>query len=113
MNIPFVKFTPIRFTPKERQYAGIECGGVFIELVPLVQKDHDEFSAVQLGLTMAGVLHSLYPNEWKPEALKKFLCHDAAYQAVLDGMNYQEVEKTWKADLEGFNQRRRRFLLYP
>src|SRR5262245_8014871 len=29
-GLPGVRFVPTRFTPRERQYAGQECGGVFI-----------------------------------------------------------------------------------
>ena len=40
-----LSFTPIRFTPKERQYAGKECGGVFIAIT-----DRDAFEPVRLGV---------------------------------------------------------------
>ena len=107
-RLPGVRFVPIRFTPRERQYAGQECGGVFIRITSAA-----DFHPVVLGVGMAGVLHGLYPKDWKPDALKKFLCDDAAYQAILDGLGPREVEAVWKDELAGFLQVRSKYLLYP
>ena len=107
LGLPGVRFTPTRFTPKERQYAGQDCGGVTIRIT----NDRD-FKPVALGVGMAGVLHGLYSKEWQPDALKKFLCDDRAYQAILDGLGPRAVEAVWKDELDEFVRLRGRYLLY-
>jgi len=106
-NIPGVRFTPIRFTPKERQYAGKECGGVYIAIT-----DRLTFEPVTLGVAMAGVLHGLYPKDWKADELLKFIADEASYRAILDGQGYRDVEAVWKDELDEFIRVRRQYLLY-
>jgi uncharacterized protein YbbC (DUF1343 family)/CubicO group peptidase (beta-lactamase class C family) len=104
---PGVRFVPIRFTPTERQYAGQECGGVSISIT-----DRDRFEPVALGIGMARVLRSLYPNEWKPDGFLRMLADEAAYRALLDGRTVREIEAVWQSELADFLQVRAKYLLY-
>ena len=63
---------PIRFTPRERQYGGRECGGVQIAI-----DDWGAFEPLTLGIGLAAVLHELYPKDWEPAGLLKLLAHRA------------------------------------
>ena len=92
-----VRFVPIRFTPEERQYAGKECGGVYIAIT-----DRDRLEPVSLGIGMASVLRAKYPDEWKPEGFLRMLADQAAYQAVIDGREPRDIEATWKGELDEF-----------
>jgi uncharacterized protein YbbC (DUF1343 family)/CubicO group peptidase (beta-lactamase class C family) len=105
--IPGVRFTPIRFTPRERQHAGKPCGGVYIAIT-----DRSAFEPVTLGVTMAGVLHGLFPKDWEPDGFLKMLADEAAYRAVLDGLSPREVEQTWADELNAFRTVRARYLIY-
>ncbi len=106
-KVPGVRFTPIRFTPKERQFAGEECGGVQIAVT-----DWAVFDPVRLGVTFALALRKAYPKDWKPEALMKLLTHQATYQAILDGRDPVEIEQSWKTDLDAFKATRAKYLIY-
>lgn len=107
LALPGVRFVPVRFTPKERQYAGKACGGVFITIT-----DRDLFEPVGVGVGMACVLRATYPDEWKPDGFLKMLADEAAYQALLKGRGLREIEATWKAELDGFVRLREGYLLY-
>jgi uncharacterized protein YbbC (DUF1343 family) len=107
LGLPGIRFVPVKFTPKERQYAGKECGGVFIALT-----DRDRFEPISLGIGMAHVLRTKYRDDWKPEGFLKMLADRAAYQAVLDGKPPGEVEAVWKEELARFLEVRRKYLLY-
>ena len=63
-GVPGVRFVPIRFTPRERQYAGGACGGVQI-----IVDDWSRFDPLRLGIRLAVQLRALYPREWEPEGL--------------------------------------------
>ncbi len=106
-GLPGVRFTPVRFTPTERQYAEEECGGVYIMIT-----DRDAFDPLALGIEMAAVLQRLYPEEWQPDGFLKMLADRGAYQALLDGKSASEIRATWEAELNAFRQRRQPFLIY-
>jgi len=107
LNLPGVRFLPVRFTPKERQYAGKECGGVFIMVT-----DRDVFEPVGLGVGMARVLRATYRGKWEPEGFLKMLADDAAYRAVLDGKTVGSVESVWRGELDAFLKVRENYLIY-
>ena len=106
-GLPGVRFVPVQFTPSERQYAGQECGGVFIQII-----DRSTFEPISLGIELAVSLRRLYPNEWQPEGLLKLLTDRAAYQAIFDGKPRGEVEETWISELKEFEKLRAAYLIY-
>ncbi len=106
-KIPGARFLPIEFVPKERQYAGARCGGVYI-----VIDDWSRFDPLRLGIAMASRLHALYPDSWKPEGLLKLLCHRATYEKILAGKPVSTIMVQWESDLARFRQIRQRYLIY-
>lgn len=107
LKLPGVRFLPVRFTPKERQYSGKECGGVYVAIT-----DWATFEPLKLGIGMAVTLRSLYPKQWEPEGFSKFIADRATYQALLDGRSVQEIEALWEKELKEFQEIRARYLLY-
>jgi uncharacterized protein YbbC (DUF1343 family) len=106
-RIPGVRFSPVRFTPKERQYAGKSCGGVYIAIT-----DRSVFEPVGLGVALASTLRALYPRDWQPDGFLKMLADEAAYKAVLDGLGYNRVKEVWQKELAGFREVRAKYLIY-
>ena len=107
LRLPGVRFVPIRFTPRERQYAGRECGGVQIAI-----DDWRTFEPLALGVGLAVVLHELYPKEWEPAGLLKLLADRATYDAVLAGRDVAAIVALWRSELEEFREIRSRYLIY-
>jgi uncharacterized protein YbbC (DUF1343 family) len=107
LGLPGVRSVPVRFTPKERQYAGQECGGVYLMIT-----DRSAFEPLALGVGLAHVLRTKYPDDWKPEGFLKMLADRASYQALLDGKSPREVEAVWKPELEDFLRVREKYLIY-
>ena len=108
LDLPGVRFVPVRFTPKERQYKGEDCGGVYIAV-----NERDRIEPVAVGLGLAHVLRVAYRDDWKPEGFLKMLANNAAYQAVLDGKSPAEVAEVARPALDDFRRLRQSFLLYP
>jgi uncharacterized protein YbbC (DUF1343 family)/CubicO group peptidase (beta-lactamase class C family) len=102
-----VRFTPIRFTPTERQYSGTECGGVYIQIT-----DRDTFDPIPLGIELAATLRRLHPDQWKPDGFLKMLADQAAYQALLDGKPRAEIMETSRKELDEFLAVREKYLIY-
>jgi len=102
-----VRFVPNEFIPKERQFSGENCKGVQIFIT-----DRDQFDPVALGIELASVLRDLYPDQWKPDNLLKFIADRAAYDALVKGERSQAIMDLWKSELEEFRAIRSRYLLY-
>jgi SSS family transporter len=106
-GVPGVRFVPIRFTPRERQHAGTECGGVQIAIT-----DWSRFEPLSLGITLALVLRDLYPDRWQPEGMLKLIADRATYQALLAGRDAAGIMALWQPELAEFLAVRSRYLIY-
>jgi len=107
LALPGVRFVPVRFTPKERQYAGQECQGVNIALT-----DWATFEPVDLGIAMAVTLRKLYPRQWEPAGFLRMLADRDAHEALLNGGNLAAIKATWEGELAEFAKVRAKYLLY-
>ena len=102
-----VRFVPIRFTPVDSVFKGQSCAGVSILLT-----DRERCQVVNIGLTMAKVLHQLYPQQFGLEKMDRLLGHRATLDAIRAGKSLTEIRALWTADLATFQKRREPFLLY-
>lgn len=106
-GLPGVRFVPIHFTPRERQYAGRECGGVQIAI-----DDWHVFEPLKLGIGLAVVLQKLYPREWEPAGLLNLLADRATYDAILEGRDVAAIAALWESELAEFRRVRAHYLIY-
>ncbi len=106
-ELPGVSFVPIRFTPTYSVHKGTNCGGVYIML-----NDRDRCNVVDVGLQMAKTLYRLYPNDFKPDKIKHLLLHQPTLDAVKTDKPLGEIRAEWKTELDEFQKRREKFLIY-
>jgi uncharacterized protein YbbC (DUF1343 family)/CubicO group peptidase (beta-lactamase class C family) len=102
-----VRFVPIRFTPKERQFVGKECGGVQILVT-----DWSTFDPIDTGVGIAVVLRKLYPKDWQPAGFLRMLADRDAYEALIRGKSLSQIQATWQSQLAEFKTIRAKYLLY-
>lgn len=107
LALPGVRFVPVRFTPRERQYAGQECKGVQIAIT-----DWATFEPVDLGIALAITLRSLHPQKWEPAGFLKMLADRDAYEALQAGGDLAAIRATWNGELAEFAKVRGRYLIY-
>jgi uncharacterized protein YbbC (DUF1343 family) len=105
--VPGVRFVPISFTPRERQFARERCGGVQILVT-----NWDEFDPLRLGTVLALELRRQYPTKWEPEGLKRLLADRGTYDDILAGRAIHEIMSRWDSELAEFQKVRSRYLLY-
>jgi uncharacterized protein YbbC (DUF1343 family) len=98
-----VTFTPVRFTPDASMFAGKECGGVRMTVT-----DRKALRPVSVGVTIAAVLHRLYPNDFDVDKLERLVRDPRTLDAIRAG---QSID--WSADEAEFAARRARYLMYP
>jgi uncharacterized protein YbbC (DUF1343 family) len=106
-ELPGVRFVPVRFTPRERQYAGQECGGVQIAIT-----DWSRFEPLALGMALAVELRARYPGSWEPAGFLRLVAHRPTYEALLAGRDVAAITALWDEELSRFLETRARYLLY-
>jgi len=102
-----VKFVPIRFTPSTSVHKGTNCGGVYIMLT-----DREQCAPVDVGLTMARTLQRMYPTDFKLDKIKHLLLHGATLEGLRSQQPLRDIKAGWRKDLDSFEKRRARYLLY-
>jgi uncharacterized protein YbbC (DUF1343 family) len=102
-----VRFIPVRFTPSASVFKGTACGGVNVVLL-----DRDRCAAVDIGVTIAQVLHRMHPKEFNLDKFNNLLQDRASLEAIRSGQPVAEIRQRWAADLAKFQARREKFLLY-
>lgn len=106
-ELPGVSFVPVRFTPTYSVHKGTNCGGVYIML-----NDRARCNVVDVGLQMARTLGQLYPKQFSADKMKRLLLHAPTLEAVKANKPLAEIRAGWQADLEEFQKRREKFLIY-
>ena len=104
-----VRLSPTRFTPTSSTHAGVECGGVRLEVDPAARADLEPFF---LGLTIAATLRRLYPAAWRVEGYATLLANKAAFDALSRGDAPESIRALGEADRREFLVRRQGYLLY-
>jgi len=102
-----VRFVPVRFTPSYSVYKGTNCAGVNIILT-----DREKCKIVDIGIVMAQTLHRLYPDSYNIERFNRLLGHSATIEAIKGGKTLKEIRAAWQPDLDEFQKRRSKFLIY-
>ncbi|MBI3851553.1 MAG: DUF1343 domain-containing protein [Verrucomicrobia bacterium] len=102
-----VRFVPVRFTPTASVFKDKSCGGVNMLLT-----ERERCNVVDIGLTIAQTLHRLYPANFDMEKFNRLLGHSATIDALKSGKTLADVKRMWVTDLEDFQKRRAKYLLY-
>jgi uncharacterized protein YbbC (DUF1343 family)/CubicO group peptidase (beta-lactamase class C family) len=107
-GLPGVRFVPIRFTPTYSVHKGKACGGVFILLT-----DRDKCNVVDVGLQIAETVYRLYPKDFDPNKLGHLLLDTPTLEAVKANQPLKDIRAAWQKNLDEFQKRRAKYLLYP
>ena len=102
-----VRFVPIRFTPDSSKHADKLCEGVNIAMI-----DRNRLQTIDVGLQIACTLRKLYSEQWDVKSLNRLLIDDAVYEAILAGETVAELKRLHKTELEEFQNRRNKYLIY-
>lgn len=106
-GLPGIRFVPIQFTPTFSVHKGQLCRGVFFMLT-----DRDACPVVDVGLLIAETLHRWYPQQFNADKIKHLLLHAKTLEAVKAGKPLSDLHALWRADVNDFQKRREKFLLY-
>ena len=96
--------------PYKPKYNGIECHGIAIQVT-----DPINFKSVEFGVHLIQVLTELYPEEFiisRQTWMNKLWGNREAYEMFIKGSNAEDIIKTYKSDIETYNNFREKYLLY-
>jgi uncharacterized protein YbbC (DUF1343 family)/CubicO group peptidase (beta-lactamase class C family) len=102
-----IAFASTQFTPASSTHAGKDCTGIRLTVT-----DRAGFEPIRTGVAIARALQELYPSQWKPDKLNHIIAHRGVTDAILSGRPLLDIEAMWKADLDAFRNRRKKYLLY-
>ncbi|MDI1448568.1 exo-beta-N-acetylmuramidase NamZ domain-containing protein [Polyangium sp. 6x1] len=108
LDLPGVRFSPVRFTPASSTHAGVPCEGVALDVT-----DPVKIQPVRVGLAIAVVLRRLHPEEWKPSGVLTLLGSARVHEALVRGDDLPRLVALYEQDLKAFSERRKPHLLYP
>jgi uncharacterized protein YbbC (DUF1343 family)/CubicO group peptidase (beta-lactamase class C family) len=106
-GLPGARFVPVRFTPTASVHKDHACGGVNIVLT-----DRDRCKVVDIALLLAETLYRLYPKDFDPEQMSHLLLHPPTLEAIKQGKPLEEIRAGWQSDLDEFQKRRAKYLIY-
>jgi uncharacterized protein YbbC (DUF1343 family) len=118
LALPGVLFRPVRFVPTFHKWAGRLCGGVQVHVI-----DRPRFKPFLTGLALLDVARRQArrqfawrrpPYEFERRRLPiDILCGtDRIRHALERGTPLTRLEQSWGRELDGWRQRRQRWLLY-
>jgi uncharacterized protein YbbC (DUF1343 family) len=103
-----VRFDPITFTPVASAFENQQCGGVRITLL-----DRGRVDVVNIGIAGALALNELYPTQFGLPRFNRLLRHRATMDAIRADLPLREIRQLWVQELSAFDERRRKYMLYP
>lgn len=108
LGLKGVRFVPIRFTPNDSVFKNQSCAGVNIILT-----DRDHCDVVDIGISIAKILHRWYPEQFdRYKKMDRLLLNKEVLTAIRADKSLVEIKQLYARDLEVFSKRREPYLLY-
>ena len=106
--LPGIRFVPVNFTPQTPYpYANQLCHGI-----ELVVTDRNVLDTPELGLEIATAVHKLYPEQYQLGKINTLLANRAVLRDLESGRDPQRIDEDWQKALQGFEEKRKPYLLY-
>jgi uncharacterized protein YbbC (DUF1343 family) len=102
-----IRFIPFQFTPDASKFKGERCGGVQIVLT-----DRNAFEPVQVGLSIAHALATLFGEKFDAQRVNNLLFNRSVLDEVVTSSEPKKWSAGWAAELEAFATLRREHLRY-
>ena len=115
-HLPGVKFEPVEFTPVEipnvashPKYSDHVCGGVYVNVTNRIK-----FESVKTGIAVIWGIHSLFNDSltFRERGFDRLAGTPVIREMILQGKTVNEIEETWKEELQAFMKLRKESLLY-
>jgi uncharacterized protein YbbC (DUF1343 family) len=106
-EIPGLRLSAAKFTPREGLYVGEQCSGVKLEVT-----DREKFDSVLAALEISDALHRLYPERFQITLLTTLLGSQGAVDALIAYQSPASIVAGWAGDHAKFRAMRAKYLIY-
>ncbi|MFZ5959317.1 exo-beta-N-acetylmuramidase NamZ domain-containing protein [Pseudomonas knackmussii] len=106
-SIAGASFSAVTFTPDSGPYHGQTCRGVRISV-----SDRNALDSPALGVELAAALHRLYPDRFRLDETLGGIGSASVVASIRAGADPRAIAAGWQGELDAFQARRARFLLY-
>lgn len=109
LSLPGVYFRPQVFTPMFSKYSGESCAGLQIHVL-----NRDTFEPVISALHLIREILLLHPLEltFREASFDRLAGNNWIRESLLEGATVDSIVRSWKEDLESFEQIREKYLIY-
>jgi uncharacterized protein YbbC (DUF1343 family) len=107
-NLAGLRFFNQPFIPVSGLYAGQRCGGVGVRVT-----DRAAVRAMRMGLEIAALLQKTYPQQFDSAKILQLIGNEQTVRDLQAGTSPEQIVRGWASALAGFDQVRRKYLLYP
>jgi uncharacterized protein YbbC (DUF1343 family) len=109
LELPGVRFAPVRFTPTSSKFAGLACHGVQVELA-----DRSLVQPMAVGIALLATALSLAPGHLRftPGVFDRLAGTDQVRLLLQRGQRADAIVSGWQAEVADFRTVRAAYLLY-
>jgi len=110
LNLPAMRFEPVRFTPSSSKYKGQECNGVRI-----LVSDRDRIEPYFSGIRIINEIYRMYSErfEWRTSHFDRLCGTSKVRNAIINDSSLDALRNNWRKELESFLKIRAGYLIYP
>ena len=106
-RVPGVRFVTDRFTPDSGLYKGELCQGAKVIL-----SDRASFRSMRMGIEIAAALGKLYPRKVDVGKMIELVGNSVTIERLMRGDVPSDIVSGWNGDLDSFQRKRAKYLLY-
>lgn len=106
-NLPGIQIQPVQYTPNNSVFAQETCQGVRLTIT-----NRKQFQPIDLGISIAKILHRDYPQHFDISQVNRLLRSPQTIQAIRKNQSLAAIKDLWLAEIHSFRQRRAPYLLY-
>jgi uncharacterized protein YbbC (DUF1343 family) len=110
-DLPGVAITPATFVPEGEGW--VPYRGQTVHAVRLDITDREAYRPVLTALTLLWEMQRMHPEELRMGTMLQMLGSEWAPAAVREGVHPAEITRRWEAELEGWEETRDRYRIYP
>ena len=107
-QLPGLRFVSTHFRPTGSKFQGKDCDGVQILVV-----DRAQVRPLRLGLELISGLRRLHPQQFPLEPVGRLMRHADTMKRLEAGQSPSQIEESWRAGVQAFQERCKPYLLYP
>ncbi len=116
LNLPGVRFERVSFTPEQKSFHGRppKLVGVPLKGIDVRVTERDAFEPYRTGIAILWAVNRLHPDRlaWNDAALDRLAATPRLKAMIVGGSSPVQIFRAWAKEVQAFEAKRARYLLY-